>query len=380
MSLALVGMFLSPNEAQAQKTWGISLEPSEPPGGGEREFAPPPPPRYRHRRYRQHYRYIRKHRRRYRRRYRRCRRRYPRYRYRCGRRKPNAGFSLGTSRLWVDPDQGNLSWDLKLARLWMEAPVENGLWVGTNFQVLHMQGNRWFENIRRGDFSQQSRRWMDMELSLRYNVWYMRAGWTSFREVIWNVPDNVAQAVARENPGFNPNKIKTSMHGLGDNFILPYAVTGLRAGPLQIEAGAQLLGWDLRSYRLHSSLTLAKWGLGVQLTAAYQEDGMRMRLAREGEDEDDIDSNSLAHGIWQRRFWEIGLAATADLAALFGWSKNKWLGPLQLMVGVRYRNILENRLETVSEQLLFAEAPGSQWTFFAGLQIAFGSGNPVLMH
>lgn len=366
LGLALAVMVLSSHEVHAQQPWGISLEPSTPSGCCEppREFAQPPPP---HRRpYR--YRHIR-------------RKRYRNYRYRrFRRRKPNVGFVLGRSRIWVNPEEGNLSWDLKLGRFWGEGHVEDGLWIGSNFRIVKMNGNRWFENIKHGDFTQQSRHWLDMDVSIRYKIWYFRGGWTTFREVDWSVPDNVARELAQESPGFDPTQVKNTLQGLGDNFLLPYAVTGLRAGPLQIEAGAQLLGWDLRSYRLFTSLTLSKWGLGVQLSAAYQRDGMRMRLSKDSDDDGDVDSDSLAQATWERSFWEISMAATADLSSLFGWSKNKWMGPLQLMVGVRYRNIQENRLTTTSDRLMFAEQPGSQWTFFAGLQVAFGHGNSVMMH
>lgn len=361
LGTGIVGMVLGmSSSAVAQQPWGISLEPTDC-CEFQPQFAPPPPPAYQPppAPYRPQY------------------RPYRRYSYSTLQRRsqPDVGLSIGHTRLWVDPERGNLNWDLKILRLWVEGEVRSGFWLGTNLQLVHMEGSRWLQTLKTGDFSVMTRRWLDMDLTGRYGVWYFRSGWMGFREVEWSIPDAAAFQLAQTAPGVDPATFKNTLQGLGLNLMLPYARTGLHLGPIQLEAGADLLSWDLRSYRLHTSLSIQRWGLGVQLVGAYQEDGARLRLQGQKETK----GNELAHATWQRRFWEINLGVSADLSALLGWSKNRWIGPIQLMFGASYRHILENELQSVAQQILFRENPGGQWFFFGGLQVAFGQGkNPSM--
>lgn len=348
--------------AHAQTPLGISLEPTDcceyhP------QFAPPPPayppaPAYPPQNpYRYHP------------------PRYPRHAVSLRKKQPDLGLSLGHSRLWMAPDRGNINWDIRLLRLWVEGEVRPNFWLGTNIQLLHLEGSRWPQTLQSGDFWASTRRWLDMDITARYGVWYMRAGWMGFRETEWGLPDATALELARSLAMADSTTPKNTLQSVGDNWILPYARTGLHLGPIHLEAGADLLGWDLRSYRLHSSLSIQRWGLGVQVIGAYQEDGVRLKIAGQK----DAKANDIAQATWKRRFWEINLGVSADLSALLAWNKNRWIGPLQIMFGASYRHILENELQSISQQALFREIPGGQWFFFAGLQVAFGQGsNPSI--
>jgi hypothetical protein len=285
--------------------------------------------------------------------------------------EPQILIEIGKSQFWYEPDDDHLSFDLELLSVVNELHVKRNLYIGTGMRLLKLQSERWPLDLQSGDYWLTSQEWVNLYFSLRHKNWYLRSGWTAYRGVEWGLPDNVAKSIASDP---EQTDYPTSFKAQGPRYMLPQLATGFRYGPMSAEIGGAILNWDLRSYQAYLNIAVETNGLGLTLNSTFQNEAMRFVPDQK---EDKNRDNQPAVAIWERQYWEASLIGSLDFARLFGWNKKQLIGPLKMLLGVRYRHILHHHFRSITEErLLFHQVLGGHWAVFLGLQVAFGQGNP----